>query len=209
VLAVKAEEVDLGDGQKKLALFAQIDATPDLVAMNKARQKIYTSCEIDPNFARSGEAYLTGLAVTDSPASLGTEILAFAAGAQANPLSARKEGRDVLFSAAHEVHLEFEQEQPEGPTLLTRVKELLTGKQKKDDSVAGDHAAAIEEMAKALQDMQGKYSALASQYEALKTASDADRQAFTALKTELEKTPQGGSRPPAAGGAGDKVETDC
>lgn len=48
VTAVKAEEVDIG-GEKKLALLAQIDPTDDLVAMNKARQKIYSSVEIDPS----------------------------------------------------------------------------------------------------------------------------------------------------------------
>nr|WP_244859138.1 GPO family capsid scaffolding protein [Shewanella dokdonensis] len=65
VTAVKAEKVEDG----KLALFAQISPTEDLLAMNKARQKIYTSVEIDPNFAKTGKCYLTGLAVTDSPAS--------------------------------------------------------------------------------------------------------------------------------------------
>ena len=74
VVAVKTEEVDI-NGEMKLALFAQLDPTQDLVALvNKARQKIYTSIEIHPNFAKTGEAYLVGLAVTDSPASLGTEI---------------------------------------------------------------------------------------------------------------------------------------
>ena len=67
VLAVKAEEVVL-NGAKKLALFAQISPTPELVAMNQARQKIYTSIEINPKFADTGEAYLVGLAVTDTAA---------------------------------------------------------------------------------------------------------------------------------------------
>ncbi len=78
VLAVKTEEVEV-NGQKKLALFAQVEPTPDLIAMNKARQKIYTSIEIDDSFSDTGEAYIVGLAVTDSPASLGTDVLAFSA----------------------------------------------------------------------------------------------------------------------------------
>ena len=90
VAAVKAEEVNL-NGEKKLALFAQIEALPSLVSINKSKQKLYTSCEINPKFGDSGEAYLVGLAVTDSPASLGTEMLAFSATAGANsPLAARK-----------------------------------------------------------------------------------------------------------------------
>ncbi|MGH8076915.1 MAG: GPO family capsid scaffolding protein, partial [Lysobacter sp.] len=73
VLALETREVD-----GKLALFAQIDPTDELVTLTDARQKIYSSIEIAENFANTGEAYLVGLGVTDSPASLGTEILAFA-----------------------------------------------------------------------------------------------------------------------------------
>ncbi|MCI0593460.1 GPO family capsid scaffolding protein, partial [Chromohalobacter sp.] len=77
VTALKAEKGEDG----KLQLLAAIDPTDDLKALNDKRQKVYTSMEVDPNFADSGEAYLVGLAVTDSPASLGTQMLQFAAGA--------------------------------------------------------------------------------------------------------------------------------
>ena len=71
VKALEAREVEGG----KLALFAQIEPLPELVAMTKAKQKIYTSIEVNPSFADTGEAYMTGLGVTDSPASLGTDVL--------------------------------------------------------------------------------------------------------------------------------------
>ena len=74
VLALRTQEVEDG----KLGLFAQIKPLESLIAMNKAGQKLYTSIEVDPNFADTGEAYLVGLAVTDTPASLGTELLTFA-----------------------------------------------------------------------------------------------------------------------------------
>lgn len=51
VIALKTEEED-----GKLGLYAQIDPTSELVALNKARQKIYCSMEIQPNFADTGEA---------------------------------------------------------------------------------------------------------------------------------------------------------
>ena len=73
VKALKAEEVEDG----KMALFADIDPTDRLKEMNGQRQKVYTSIEVNPNFADSGEAYLEGLAVTDSPASLGTETVSY------------------------------------------------------------------------------------------------------------------------------------
>lgn len=53
---------------RKLALFAQVEPTPELIALNKAKQKNYSSIEIDDSFADTGEAYIVGLAVTDSPA---------------------------------------------------------------------------------------------------------------------------------------------
>jgi hypothetical protein len=101
VLSLKAEEVDLdvgGKTEKRMGLFAQIDANDQLVAINRKGQKIFTSCEIDPAFANTRQAYLVGLAVTDSPASLGTEALSFAA---LKPMfDARKQNKDNLFTAA-------------------------------------------------------------------------------------------------------------
>ena len=78
VLALKSEEVEIA-GAKKLALLAQLQPNDMLLALNKAGQKIYTSIEVQPKFADSGKAYLVGLAVTDTPASLGTEALSFSA----------------------------------------------------------------------------------------------------------------------------------
>ncbi len=123
VLAVEARQVEDG----KLALFAQIEALPALVAMNKAKQKIYTSIEVDPNFAKTGEAYMTGLGVTDSPASLGTEVLKFAAGnPDASPFKGKKHSEGALFTAALETNLGLEGD-AEGIAngLLTKFSEML------------------------------------------------------------------------------------
>ena len=123
VLAVESREVEDG----KLALFAQIDALPSLVAMNKAKQKIYTSIEIDPNFAKTGEAYLTGLAVTDTPASLGTEVLKFAAqNPDASPYKGKKHSEGALFSAALETDLGLEGDaETIASTLINKFSDLL------------------------------------------------------------------------------------
>lgn len=112
VLGVQARTVEDG----KLALFAQIQPLESLVAMNKKGQKLYTSIEVDPEFAGTGEAYLIGLAVTDSPASLGTEMLQFAAQhPNANPLAGRKTNPNTLFTAGVEFALELEPDQPANP----------------------------------------------------------------------------------------------
>ena len=66
---------DLEPGQ--IALEAQLKPNDRLLYLNDQGQKLFTSIEITPNFAGSGKAYLTGLAVTDEPASLGTQELYF------------------------------------------------------------------------------------------------------------------------------------
>lgn len=115
VIALKTEEVTIdvaGKPEKRLALFAQIEPTDTLVAINGARQKLYSSIEINPNFAASGKAYLMGLAVTDSPASLGTEMLQFVAGQRekgVDPLAVRRSAPNTLFTAASESTIEFEE----------------------------------------------------------------------------------------------------
>jgi len=73
VVELKAEE----DSKGRMCLFARLAPTDDLIYMNNRGQKLFTSIEIQPNFADSGKAYLAGLAVTDSPASIGTSELQF------------------------------------------------------------------------------------------------------------------------------------
>ncbi|KEX94427.1 phage capsid scaffolding protein [Pseudomonas putida] len=153
VLAAKTEEVDV-NGAKKLALFVQIEPTDDLIAMNKARQKLYTSIEISPKFADTGRAYLDGLAVTDSPASLGTEMLTFSAqNPDASPLKARKSKPDNLFSELVEAQLEFD-EVVETPSvidgLFSRVSDLLgrsKAKASKDEAQFSELNEAVEALA--------------------------------------------------------------
>ncbi|MES2869579.1 MAG: GPO family capsid scaffolding protein [Pseudomonadota bacterium] len=68
-----AEDLEVG----QVALEAQLKPNDRLLWLNDQGQKLFTSIEITPNFAGSGKAYLSGLAVTDEPASLGTQELYF------------------------------------------------------------------------------------------------------------------------------------
>lgn len=136
VVALKAETNTDG----KLQLLAQLDPTDDLVAMTtKNRQKVFTSIEINPDFAQTGQAYLVGLAVTDNPASLGTEMLQFSAAQKTNPLASRKQHPDNLFTAAEPFTLELEPDTlpadhnvtltlSGGPSMLERFTALFIGK---------------------------------------------------------------------------------
>lgn len=161
VLALKAEEVEIA-GNKKLALYAQIEPNEALLALNKKGQKVYTSIEVQPKFADTGKAYLIGLAITDSPASLGTEALEFSA--KHGTLANRKQHPDNLFTAAEEAELEFE-EVTEKPgafgDLANRVKALFTKGKETDSQFAeiGDAVTALVEFAEKQQAGLEKYSA--------------------------------------------------
>ncbi|WP_260925458.1 GPO family capsid scaffolding protein [Novosphingobium sp. 9] len=80
VESVETREVDVnfnGKTEKRLGLFGTFDVNDDAKALNQAGQKVYPSIEIEPNFAGKGYAYLMGVALTDSPASIATDRLEF------------------------------------------------------------------------------------------------------------------------------------
>jgi hypothetical protein len=206
VLALKTAEIDI-NGEKKLTLLAQIDPTPELVALTKARQKIYTSMEIAPKFADTEEAYLVGLAITDNPASLGTEMLQFAA--QSGALKARKQNPDNLFSAATEASIEFEVREVE-PNLLERVKALFTKRDQNADARFADVHAAVEVVATHQTTQGDKVAQLEGKVTALTAQATKQGEALATLQAKLDTTPNFTQRQPATGGNGSGViETDC
>jgi hypothetical protein len=219
VTALTAEEITDGPLKGKLALYGEIDPTPDLVELTKARQKIYTSVEINTKFADTNEAYLIGVAVTDDPASLGTEILSFSASAKANPLASRKQDKDNLFSAAEETLIEFYEEADAGPSLLTRVKELFSRKEKTDDERFSDVSAAVTTVAEQVQQNSDAHAqqlsaldkTLSARLDALEKQTGEDHEAMSALQDTLRKTDGSFSRrPPSTGGDGKaSAQTDC
>jgi hypothetical protein len=216
VISVEARTVEDG----KLALFAQIEALPALVAMNKAKQKIYTSIEVDPNFAKTGEAYLTGLAVTDSPASLGTEVLKFAAGnPDASPFKGKKHSEGALFTAAVETELGLEGDAESiAAQLINRFSDMLktlsgiaAPKPTPETSdafatktleVLGAADAAIQHQSKELAAEKAAREKLAGEFTALEKK-------FNELTVKLSKQDGGtGARPEATGNEG-TVLADC
>ena len=164
VLAVKAQEREDG----KLQLLAQISPTDDLIALNKKRQKIYTSIEVAPTFADSGKAYLVGLAVTDDPASLGTEMLQFAANAKANPFTKRKQKAENVFTEAVEAELEFEEQEDPKPSIFARISAMFAKKERSDDERFADQENAIELLSEHVKNLDEKLTALSGESTKLK-----------------------------------------
>lgn len=213
VLAVKTEEVEDG----KLALFAQIDPTDRLKEINKQRQKVYSSIEVDPDFAGTGEAYLVGLGVTDSPASLGTEMLKFSADQGAHsPLAARKQSPHNVFSEAVEIELDFDEDgdEPEKPGLLETVKALFAKHRKADKSefaaFRADLEATLELFVQESAELRAELARRPSTEElaTLRAAHERLQQDFAALREQLDNTPESAPRSSATGTDGG-IETDC
>lgn len=221
VESVYTEEITDGALKGKLALYATLKPTADLIEMNKKRQKVYTSAEIAPKFADTGAAYLVGLAVTDNPASLGTQMLQFSQGAVESPFADRKQSKDNVITLAEETVIEFTEDKPDEPkvpSLFTRITEVLTGKGKQDDARFHDVHQSVELIAKAVETLQTdvaalKKSGLSDTQPEEPAELAALRKELSELKMQLSKQDNNGQkRPVSLGNNGTQPEellTDC
>ncbi|WP_210522948.1 GPO family capsid scaffolding protein [Pantoea ananatis] len=219
--ALDTEEISDGLLKGKLGLYAVINPTDELVTMTGNMQKLFTSMEIRPEFADTGEAYLIGLAVTDNPASLGTEMLQFSASAGANPLANRKQHPDNLFTAATETVIEFEDVADEKTSLFSRVTALFSNKQKSDDARFSDVHRAVELVATEQQAFSQRIeTALSEQASRLQVQLSAEAAAreqlqadFSQLQAQLSREDGRQDFRPRTPGNGNSnsqdVRTDC
>ncbi|WP_145507196.1 GPO family capsid scaffolding protein [Yersinia alsatica] len=218
VVELKAENIeDDSILNGKLALFAKLTPTTPLTDMVAASQKIYTSMEIRRNFANSGKAYLVGLAVTDDPASLGTEMLEFSAKAKVNPFAGKKDHPDDLFSVATLVELEFD-DIPDTllNSLTDKVRNIFNRKQANDDARFHDVHEAVTAVSEQLQSSsestEQRFISLEHSLQSLTQQVSAEKQELCALKEQLGHTESFSQqrRPPANGGNGEEMHlTNC
>lgn len=211
VLELSTEEGKDG----KLRLYAVIDPTEDLIALSKTRQKVYSSMEINPDFADTGAPYLQGLAITDDPASLGTEMLLFSATAKANPLASRKLEPENLFSEAVEFTLELE-EHGVGAALLegfsAKIKDLLTFAAKQTANNDAELKQAVELIAESQRTVLDQFTALTKQADQLATVQGQLEKLSTdhaALVQKLSNTGDDRERRKPATGSTGAIVTDC
>jgi len=138
VVAVEARTET--DGTR--ALYAQVDAKPELIQLARNRDKVYWSAEVHPAMPPAGKPYLMGLAVTDRPASLGTEYIRLSARAGTMPA----EVRDHLFSEPLEAAPLAELSTGDGTAgLVDRVRQLLSGESRKTEArLSGIETALVE-----------------------------------------------------------------
>lgn len=206
VMSLSTQEAELM-GEKKLQLLAVVDASEDIIALQKKGQKAFASIEVLNNFIGKGLTYLGGMAFTDTPASIGTESMQFSFGGAPGE----------RYACQSEVAIEFEEENKPnlGEQLFAKVKALLVGEKKDTDARFTDQAQAVEavaqsqsDMLKVFGDMNKVVKQLEQQVASLGTSVKENADAFSALEARLGSESGTPARPPAAGGDG-TIKTDC
>lgn len=126
-------------------LYAVLAPNASFVQLNQADQAVYFSIEINRDFMKSGQTYLTGLAVTDYPASAYTDRITFSH-------TDKKEGIDD--SASSLLTVAFELDEVEQPK-KNLFKQLFTFPKDDNDMKPEELAAA---MTQALGEPLAKFS---------------------------------------------------
>ncbi len=212
VISLSTRETEIL-GEKRLQLMAVADVSDAAAELQHKGKKAFASMEVMPNFVGHGVSYLTGLALTDTPASLGTETMRF---------SAFPGAKDNRYAFAGETSIEIEHadtdNKPEtslGDRLFARVKELLGVTGKTTDARFSDHAQAVTSIAESQREVlsasariEASITAHETRIKELETALAAKAEEFKSFKASLEKQPDAPARPPATG-ASSAAKTDC
>ena len=232
-LRVQEDEIELGGKtEKRVALYAQIQGNETLQGYLAADQKKFTSIEVEPNFSGTGNAYLMGLAATDSPASLGTEALQFSARTddafakiRKADLDSRKKHETCLFSAAFATTIEFAEEGAQvesADSVIDRIVAKFTSAMKGAEPKAppaadpanpgGDLTALATAMSSGLKELGQSFTqALATQSGEINARFAKIESEHAAIKRDVEQTPDRNyrQRPAATGGGEGQELTDC
>ncbi|WP_010545987.1 GPO family capsid scaffolding protein [Sphingomonas elodea] len=209
VVAVKAQDDTFkiaGKDETRRALYVQVEGNDQLVKLSAAEQKPYPSVELTPDYAGTGKIGLVGLAFTDTPASIGTQKLQFARSAPGTLFSASTEAVAIEFEAgsagiAEAIVAGF----AKVADMFKRTTEDPATPPPPPPAPANPPANDNMDFAAFTKAMGDAVAA------AVKPAHDAiaaTQAELASLKSQLEGTPAGFSRPPATGGTGQHL-TDC
>ncbi|WP_406705243.1 GPO family capsid scaffolding protein [Sodalis sp.] len=206
VQALTAHELKDGPLKGKLALDAEIvldtEQDADLIALNRSGQKLFSSIEYYDKFPATQGAYLSGIALTDTPAVAGTQLIC---------LSARERGlpddeSPRFYTASLETTLTYVQQsqqdnahdRQEGARFLSTIRELLTGNRHHDRNALKQLREAIELTASTCRDTVEQVQALSSTTAQLATE-------LSTLKQQLATQDPNLSYRPLADGSGDTL----
>ncbi|HAU5055626.1 TPA: GPO family capsid scaffolding protein [Klebsiella michiganensis] len=208
VVALSTEDITDGPLAGRTALYAEIEPSDRMVQMTNKGQKVYSSIELHPQFALNGKAYVVGLAMTDTPASLGTDRLKFAAQQRASVMAFNnQQGEAPMFTEALEAEvIELAaQRSDEGKQWFNRVMGILGKGQKTDDQRFGQVHQAVEAVAQSQVDLGEQFSTAEQERQQDKATIQKLTTDLAALRQQLEGTDGNFSQRPAAGG-GDNAQ---
>ncbi len=151
VTALSAEDISEGLLAGRSALYAEIEPSERMKKLTEEGKKIYSSIELHPQFALNGKAYVMGLAMTDTPASMGIEQrLKFAAQQHQQVMSFNnQQGEAPLFTDAIEAEIIklAEQRSDEGKQWFWRVMGIISKGRKSDGEQFSQVRDAVENVA--------------------------------------------------------------
>ncbi|ENL1644136.1 GPO family capsid scaffolding protein [Raoultella ornithinolytica] len=208
VVALSAEDITEGPLAGRTGLYAEIEPSERMKQMTDKGQKVYSSIELHPQFALNGKAYMMGLAMTDTPASLGTERLKFAAQQRASVMAFNNqqvEAPMITEAIEAEVIELAAQRSDEGKQWFNRVMGILGKGQKTDDQRFGQVHQAVEAVAQSQVDLGERFSTAEQERQQDKAAIQKLTADLAALHQQLEGTDGNFSQRPAAGG-GDSAQ---
>ncbi|WP_054530298.1 GPO family capsid scaffolding protein [Erythrobacter sp. SG61-1L] len=216
VLELSTEEIEVDfNGQKetRTGLYGVFEVTEEAKKLNAAGQKVYPSIEIEPNFAGKDFAYLMGCALTDSPASIGTDRLTF---------NRKLPGTILLTAQDCGIEAALLELMPEGPAADAAVQEvksffskltaMLPGAAPRQEEQPKPAEPAPVDFAKFASDLgETLDKAFTRQAEVNSTQITALTAKVDALAASIENTeaPNQPRRPPATGPSGNYSKTDC
>ena len=205
VVSLSAEDINEGPLAGEAHLFAEIEPAQRMKDMIAAGKKIYSSIEMHPNFPLTKGPYLIGLAMTDTPASLGTDKLKFTAEKRAEIMRFSSQDAEVtLFTTSFEAEMIelAAQRSDEGTKWYARVMDILGKGQRTDDQRFSQVHQAVEAVAQAQSDQLDRFSTIEQERQQDKAAIQKLTSDLDALRQQLGNTDANFSqRPPANGGA--------
>ncbi|HCT3491615.1 TPA: GPO family capsid scaffolding protein [Klebsiella variicola] len=205
VVALSTEDITEGPLAGRTALYAEIEPSDRMVQMTNKGEKIYSSIELHPQFALNGKAYVVGLAMTDTPASLGTERLKFAAQNRVSVMAFNnQQAEPPMFTEAIEAEVieMTAQRSDEGAKWYSRVMGIISKGQKTDDQRFSQMHQVVEAVAQSQSEQIDQFNAAELERQQNKAAIQKLTNDLAALRQQLEGTDGNFSqRQPANGGA--------
>lgn len=196
VLSLAAEPLDVeisGNKETVLALNAVIEVNEDYMELNAKGQKTLWSAEFVTNFRDTKKAYLTGLAITDNPASICTEVIKLSKQPFQKPEFV-SEKPDSEVKGMFKKIMEKLTTNPEKPPKTEPAKTLPKPEKEPISNLSADNG---------LMELLSKYmTSVESGREKASAELSEMKEQFAALKNKLETEPAHQfSRSPATGGS--------